>query len=78
MNQINEKIARKEMKMDLITYSIMINTYSKLKQPDEAERMLHEMINYDLKPDLICYSTVINAFSQANLPNKAEKLLLEI
>jgi pentatricopeptide repeat protein len=74
----------KNVKPELLTYSILIDTWSKSNNrddaPKEAELLLMEMIDLyskgelDHGPDTIIYSTVVNCWSKSNLPEAPQRV----
>ena len=47
--------------LDAITYSALISTYEKAKQPEQALKLFQAMVQRDVVPNAITYSALISS-----------------
>ena len=59
---------------DLITYSALVSTCEKGKQPERALKLFEEMRLPGFVPDVITYSALISACEKGKQPERALKL----
>uniref|UniRef100_A0A7S4APZ8 Pentacotripeptide-repeat region of PRORP domain-containing protein n=2 Tax=Pseudo-nitzschia australis TaxID=44445 RepID=A0A7S4APZ8_9STRA len=64
--------------VDLRTYNILIDTWSKSLNPiapQEAEKLIEKMTKHNINPTTISYTGVINAFGKSSLPDSHHRAL---
>ena len=75
MNSILNRMIEKEVEPNLLTYTIFIKTFSRIKKvghAQKAEDLLralewkYENGQVNLKPDLVCYNSVIQAWANSH------------
>ncbi|KAK1359383.1 pentatricopeptide repeat-containing protein, mitochondrial-like [Heracleum sosnowskyi] len=59
---------------DLLTYTVLINGWCKVRNFDEARRVWREMIDKGFKPDVVAYNTMLRGFLDDKKVSNAIKL----
>lgn len=60
----------------LFTYTIMIKTYCRLNEPEQAYALFQDMKRRDIKPDVVTYTVVLNSIPELDM--KREMKVLEV
>ena len=61
--QFFNELLNSNLKLNKYIYSIIINLFSKLKQPLNCEKYFKEMKNNKIKPDIYHYCSLIEAYN---------------
>lgn len=73
--QIKELLKTNITKKVKINYiNNLINNYSNELKPNESERILNELSNYDLKPNIVTYTIIIKGYTKINNLNEANRI----
>ncbi|KFK35353.1 hypothetical protein AALP_AA5G273600 [Arabis alpina] len=84
MNAIAEKMDEMEIRPDVVTLGILINTLCKSRRVDEALEIFEQMCGKRsddgnvIKADSIHYNTLIDGFSKVGRMKEAEELLVKM
>ncbi|KAH9565226.1 hypothetical protein CY35_04G067300 [Sphagnum magellanicum] len=63
------------IKPDVVTYTALINAYSKSRRVEEAQGVFQEMVASGLRPTRMTYNTLLDAYAKAKEVQGAETVL---
>lgn len=67
-----------KIKPDVITYTGLINAYSKARRFEEAQQVFREMVASGIRPSRTAYNTLLDAYARCKEVEGAEKLFKEM
>lgn len=75
---IHQVMRDKQVVMNNILYTSLINMYGKCASVEEAEKLMDEVLHQTFRADIACWNAMMKTYAQNRLPSKAIALFQKL